>query len=173
MKIVSNYMYSLSYLISNFFKQEKAQQYYGNNSNIIFFFVLLQVNIEYINLLIFICTTAILGVVLMIVSSKLYKLSEKKTHKYKDKQLPYECGFNSTGSIRRVEFQFYILCLFFIIFDLELVLVLPWALNTPVSGYTGLTTILLLFCIFGIGIAYEYHSGALTMVFKFKKEKND
>jgi NADH-quinone oxidoreductase subunit A len=80
-----------------------------------------------------------------------------------EKCSPYECGFTPFGDARlRFNSQYYIVCLLFLIFDLELVLLLPWCLClgslSPWGFFSAILFLFLLVC----GFVYEWYLDALV-----------
>lgn len=123
---------------------------------------------EYTNFLIFLLTAFFIGSVLTFISLYFSKFVFNNAGSKKiDKLAPYECGFMPYGDARgKFDVHFYMVGLFFIIFDLEIILILPWALNTQASGYFGLHVMLIFLVILGFGILYEWNVGALNWFFK-------
>lgn len=120
---------------------------------ILFFYIDKQ---EYFNFFIFIVSTFFLAIFVLTLSLLLSKISTQATQQFRDKLTPYECGFLPYGDARdRFEVHFYLVALLFIVFDLEIILILPWALNTAAPGIFGLYVIIVFFFILGLGIIYE------------------
>jgi NADH-quinone oxidoreductase subunit A len=79
-----------------------------------------------------------------------------------EKISPYECGFDPfTDSRLRFEVRFYLVAILFIIFDLEVVFLFPWAINVITLSYFGFLIMLLFLFILCLGFAYEWLNGAL------------
>nr|YP_008474746.1 NADH dehydrogenase subunit 3 [Oocatochus rufodorsatus]AGS12970.1 NADH dehydrogenase subunit 3 [Oocatochus rufodorsatus] len=80
-----------------------------------------------------------------------------------NKLSPYECGFDPLGNARTpISIQFFLVAILFILFDLEIVLLLPipWSMNTnPPNTTTMLITTLL--TILTLGLLYEWLQGGL------------
>jgi len=78
------------------------------------------------------------------------------------KQSPYECGLESTGD-PWVQFrvQYYIYALLFVIFDVEVVFIYPWALVWKGLGPVALAEMVLFLAILGVGLAYAWKKGVL------------
>nr|YP_010173893.1 NADH dehydrogenase subunit 3 [Pareas stanleyi]QSJ54559.1 NADH dehydrogenase subunit 3 [Pareas stanleyi] len=80
-----------------------------------------------------------------------------------NKLSPYECGFDPLeGSRTPVSIQFFLVAILFILFDLEIILLLPvpWSLNTHHPGTTAtLATMLLI--VLALGLVYEWLQGGL------------
>src|SRR5262245_14851358 len=60
-------------------------------------------------------------------------------NKTKTKQLPFECGSVSVGSAQEQRFnvRFYLVAMLFILFDVEVIFMYPWAVNLDTLGWTG------------------------------------
>ena len=78
------------------------------------------------------------------------------------KQAPYECGLESTGD-PWVQFrvQYYIYALLFVIFDVEVVFIYPWALVWKGLGLVALAEMILFLAILAVGLAYAWKKGVL------------
>ena len=75
---------------------------------------------------------------------------------------PYESGIVSTGSARlRFDAKFYLMAMFFVVFDLEAVFIYAWAVAVPELGWTGYGEILVFITILMVALIYLYRSGAL------------
>nr|YP_006280983.1 NADH dehydrogenase subunit 3 [Helicosporidium sp. ex Simulium jonesi]ACT36210.1 NADH dehydrogenase subunit 3 [Helicosporidium sp. ex Simulium jonesi] len=74
----------------------------------------------------------------------------------------YECGFDPFDDARgRFDIQFYLVAILFIIFDLEVAFLFPWALTLSKIGYFGFWTMMVFLIILTIGFIYEWRKGAL------------
>jgi NADH:ubiquinone oxidoreductase subunit 3 (subunit A) len=78
------------------------------------------------------------------------------------KQAPYECGLEASGE-PWVQFrvQYYIYALLFVIFDVEIVFIYPWALVWKSLGPVVLAEMVLFLAILGVGLAYAWKKGVL------------
>lgn len=75
---------------------------------------------------------------------------------------PYEGGIVSTGSARvRLSVTFYLVAMFFVIFDLEAVFLFAWAVAARESGWAGYAEVLVFVGILAAALAYLWRSGAL------------
>ena len=82
-------------------------------------------------------------------------LNEKKT-------TPYECGVPPTGTAReRFPVRFYIIAMLFILFDIEVVFLYPWARLFRELGVVGFVEMGLFVLVLLIGLAYAWRKGAL------------
>ena len=79
-----------------------------------------------------------------------------------EKLSPYECGFEPFND-SRMEFdvRFYLVAILFIIFDLEIAFLFPWAITLGDLGYFGFFSMMLFLFILTIGFIYEWKKGAL------------
>ncbi len=75
---------------------------------------------------------------------------------------PYESGVASTGSAHvRFDVKFYLIAMFFVIFDLEAVFIFAWAVSIRESGWTGYIEILVFIGVLVAALVYLWRSGAL------------
>lgn len=80
----------------------------------------------------------------------------------KEKLTTYECGENPEGSPWiKFNIRFYVVALIFLIFDVEVVLLIPWALAYKTFGITGFLIGLIFLLLLGLGMAYEWRKGDL------------
>lgn len=80
----------------------------------------------------------------------------------KEKLLTYECGENPEGSPWiKFNIRFYVVALIFLIFDVEVVLLIPWAVAYKSFGLTGFIIGLIFLLLLGLGMAYEWRKGDL------------
>jgi NADH-quinone oxidoreductase subunit A len=78
------------------------------------------------------------------------------------KAAPYESGMKPIGrAVRRLPVQFYLVAVLFILFDIEVIFFLPWAVVFRELAVYGLVTMGVFTLILTIGLAYEWKSGAL------------
>ena len=79
-----------------------------------------------------------------------------------EKISPYECGFDPFDDARsRFDIQFYLVAILFIIFDLEVAFLFPWALTLNKTMYFGFWSMMVFLFILTIGFVYEWRKGAL------------
>jgi NADH-quinone oxidoreductase subunit A len=79
-----------------------------------------------------------------------------------EKNSPYECGFNAFEDTRhRFDVRFYLIAILFIIFDLEIAFLFPWAISLGKIGLFGFWSMVLFLSILTIGFVYEWKKGAL------------
>jgi NADH:ubiquinone oxidoreductase subunit 3 (subunit A) len=74
----------------------------------------------------------------------------------------YECGFDPFDDARsRFDIQFYLVAILFIIFDLEVTFLFPWALSLNQVGFFGFWSMMVFLIVLTIGFIYEWRKGAL------------
>jgi NADH-quinone oxidoreductase subunit A len=79
-----------------------------------------------------------------------------------EKVSPYECGFEAFGDARRqFDVRFYLVAILFIIFDLEVAFLFPWAITLRQIGVTGFWSMVVFLGILTVGFIYEWRKGAL------------
>ena len=101
---------------------------------------------------------AILFVVVALIAAKIIRPS-RPTH---EKLLTYECGENPEGSPWvKFNIRFYVVALIFLIFDVEVVLLIPWALVYQDYGLAGFAVGAIFLLLLGLGMAYEWRKGDL------------
>lgn len=79
-----------------------------------------------------------------------------------EKLSTYECGFEPEGPVRN-EFnvQFYLVAILFIIFDLEVAFLFPWAVSLGTIGVVGFWSMVAFLTLLTVGFIYEWKRGAL------------
>ncbi len=79
-----------------------------------------------------------------------------------EKLSAYECGFEPFGDTRgRFDVRFYLVAILFIIFDLEVAFLFPWAVSLQNIGMFGFWSMMLFLGVLTIGFIYEWKKGAL------------
>ena len=79
-----------------------------------------------------------------------------------EKVSPYECGFEAFDNAHnRFDVRFYLVAILFIIFDLEIAFLFPWAVTLGDIGMFGFWSMVLFLGILTIGFIYEWKKGAL------------
>lgn len=112
---------------------------------------------NYLPVLIFLVVGILLGVGLILLGSV---LGPRKP--YGEKLSPYECGFEAFEDSRmKFDVRFYLVAILFIIFDLEIAFLFPWAVVLKKIGMFGFTAMLVFLGILVIGFVYEWKKGAL------------
>ena len=88
-----------------------------------------------------------------------HKLSGKDTEKLK--LSIYECGPEVTKQPNKISAQFYLFGLLFILFDVEIIFMFPWAIDFKLLGWFGFAEMLLFILLLAIGFIYAWKKGAL------------
>jgi len=79
-----------------------------------------------------------------------------------EKLSAYECGFEPFGDARgKFDVRFYLVAILFIIFDLEIAFLFPWAVSLETIGVFGFWSMMIFLGVLAIGFAYEWKKGAL------------
>ena len=126
---------------------------------LMFFFVYIT---NYINFIAFIEILFLLTLILYLMT---YLLSLKQDNYFK--LIDYECGFMSYSESKIIfDIQFFIVALLFIIFDLEIVFLLPWAISISTLGILGYFSMIFFIFLLIIGFIFEWKKGALNWAVK-------
>ncbi len=105
------------------------------------------------------------GFVLLAVALILSRLLQPAGRDLPDKYIPYECGEVPQGSAWvRFNIRFYVCALIFIIFDVESIFLLPWAVVFRTLGPFAFVEGLIFIAILAIGLAYVWRKGDLAWV---------
>jgi NADH-quinone oxidoreductase subunit A len=108
-------------------------------------------------LAVYFAAVAILVTVMITLS---YVLGER--HREQQTAEPYESGIVSTGTARmRFDIKFYLIAMFFVIFDVEAVFIFAWAVSIREAGWTGYAEMLVFIGILAAALAYLWRLGAL------------
>jgi NADH-quinone oxidoreductase subunit A len=104
---------------------------------------------------------AVLFVLVAIVAAKFVRPSRPS----KEKLMTYECGEDTIGSPWvKFNLRFYVVALIFLIFDVEIVLLIPWALVYKEFGMQGFLVGAIFLILLGLGMAYEWRKGDLEWI---------
>ena len=113
--------------------------------------------LEYLPILIFIGLAAVMGGALIVVP---LILAPSKPDP--EKLSAYECGFPAFGDARmKFDVRFYLVAILFIIFDLEVAFLFPWAVAFGKLGLAGFWSMMVFLAVLTVGFAYEWKKGAL------------
>jgi NADH-quinone oxidoreductase subunit A len=116
-----------------------------------------QLLLEYLPLIIFVGVAGVIGLVLLIVAFLVAYQSPDP-----EKLSAYECGFNAFDDARmKFDVRFYLVAILFIIFDLEVSFLFPWAAAFGRIGAFGFWSMMLFLAVLTIGFIYEWKKGAL------------
>ena len=112
---------------------------------------------DYLPLVVFIAISLGLGLALLIAPFIVaYKNPDP------EKLSAYECGFNAFDDARmKFDVRFYLVAILFIIFDLEVAFLCPWAVTFGELGAYGFWSMMLFLAVLTIGFIYEWRKGAL------------
>ena len=112
---------------------------------------------EYLPILIFLILAVTISVGAIFTS-----LVVGERNSYSDKNSTYECGFDPFDDSRnRFEVKFYLVAILFIIFDLEIIFLFPWAIAFDEIGLFGFLSMMFFLLVLTIGFVYEWMKGAL------------
>ncbi len=112
---------------------------------------------EYVPILIFLGAAAGIGMVLLGIGFAIGR-GEKDAEKLS----PYECGFEAFEDSRmKFDVRYYLVAILFIIFDLEIAFLFPWAVSLDEVGLFGLIAMGIFLTILVVGFIYEWKKGAL------------
>ena len=112
---------------------------------------------DYLSILIFLIVALSLSVGFIVLN---FLLSPKNPDP--EKLSAYECGFEAfTDSRMEFDVRFYLVAILFIIFDLEIAFLFPWAISLGNIGLLGFSSMMIFLFILTIGFIYEWKKGAL------------
>jgi NADH-quinone oxidoreductase subunit A len=112
---------------------------------------------EYFPILIFLAIAGVIAVAMILASFVL-----AFQHPDSEKLSPYECGFEPFEDARvRFDVRYYLVAILFIIFDLEVAFLFPWAVSLGDIGLYGFWSMIVFLAVLTIGFMYEWKKGAL------------
>ena len=112
---------------------------------------------EYLPIVILLGIAVALGVVLILAAFIIAVRSPDP-----EKVSAYECGFNAFDDARmKFDVRFYLVSILFIIFDLEIAFLFPWAVAFKDVGVVGFWSMMVFLGVLTVGFAYEWKKGAL------------
>ena len=112
---------------------------------------------QYFPILLFIIVGLGLGVIMLSVGSLL-----APNRPNPEKLSPYECGFEAFEDARmKFDVRYYLVAILFILFDLEIAFLFPWAVVLQDIGFEGFVAMMIFLVILIVGFAYEWKKGAL------------
>jgi NADH-quinone oxidoreductase subunit A len=116
---------------------------------------------NYLPVLIFLTVATLLAAVLLGLGTFFGWLGAKHRGDA-DKLSPYECGFDVFEDSRtQFDVRYYLVAILFIVFDLEIAFLFPWAVTISRTGAYGLVAMAIFLTILVIGFVYEWKKGAL------------
>ena len=113
--------------------------------------------LDYLPLVVFVAVALALALVLLLVPFLVaYKQPDP------EKLSAYECGFNAFDDARmKFDVRFYLVAILFIIFDLEVSFLFPWAAAFGHLGVAGFWSMMVFLAVLTVGFIYEWKKGAL------------
>ena len=112
---------------------------------------------KYLPILIFLCLAGVIGTALFTIG---WILGPRRPDA--EKLSPYECGFEAFEDSRmRFDVRYYLVAILFIVFDLEIAFLFPWAVALAKIGTFGLLAMGIFLGILVVGFIYEWKKGAL------------
>ena len=116
---------------------------------------------NYLPILIFLIIAAGLAVVLLVLGTGIGRYFAR-FHDDRAKLSPYECGFEAFEDTRmKFDVRYYLVAILFIVFDLEIAFLFPWAVALSRIGLFGLVAMSIFLGILVVGFVYEWKKGAL------------
>lgn len=113
--------------------------------------------LEYLPILVFLIIATGMSVAMIVLSFLVGKQNPDT-----DKLSAYECGFDAFDDARtKFDVRYYLVAILFIIFDLEIAFLFPWAISLGALGLFGFWSMVVFLGILTVGFAYEWKKGAL------------
>lgn len=115
------------------------------------------VSAQYLPILIFVVIALGLSVVISVIP-----FIVAKSRPDAEKNSPYECGFEAFEDARmKFDVRYYLIAILFILFDLEIAFLFPWAVALKEIGWIGFIDMMIFLAILVLGFAYMWIKGAL------------
>ena len=112
---------------------------------------------EYFSIIVFLGIAV--GLAIVMVAASVIVAKQKP---YAEKNSAYECGFEPFGNARaKFDVRFYLISILFIIFDLEIAFLFPWAITLGKTGLYGFWSMTVFLGVLAVGFIYEWRKGAL------------
>jgi NADH-quinone oxidoreductase subunit A len=116
---------------------------------------------NYFPILLFLAIGAAVGVGSLVASGVLARLTGSQNPDER-KLSPYECGFEAFEDARmKFDVRYYLVAILFILFDLEIAFLFPWAIVLRDIGWFGVVAMAIFLGILVVGFVYEWKKGAL------------
>ncbi len=113
--------------------------------------------LEYVAIFVMMCLAGIIATVIIGFSHVLGHRTKSKA-----KLAPYECGMTTIGPTRRImTIRYYIVAMLFLVFDIEIIFLYPWAVISRKLGLFGFIEMIIFVFILFIGYIYIWKKGAL------------
>ena len=117
--------------------------------------------LNYLPILILLGIATALALVLLVLGTGLGRYFAR-FHDDRAKRSPYECGFEAFEDSRmKFDVRYYLVAILFIVFDLEIAFLFPWAVALKKLGGFGLIAMAVFLTILVVGFIYEWKKGAL------------
>ncbi|THF52334.1 NADH-quinone oxidoreductase subunit A [Allorhizobium terrae] len=112
---------------------------------------------SYLPIVVFIAIAMVIGIALLVTPFAVaFKAPDA------EKLSSFECGFNAFDDARvKFDIRFYLVSILFIIFDLEVAFLFPWAVSFSAIGWFGFWSMMVFLAVLTIGFIYEWKKGAL------------
>ena len=125
------------------------------------FFTVARMLSNYLPILIFLIVAAGVAAALLLIGTGLGRYFSRD-HDDAAKRSPYECGFDAFEDTRaKFDVRYYLVAILFIVFDLEIAFLFPWAVALGKIGVFGLAAMGIFLAILVVGFVYEWKKGAL------------
>ena len=112
---------------------------------------------EYLSIIIFILISITISIGFIVIN-----FAFSPNNPDPEKLSAYECGFEAFGNARsKFDVRFYLVAILFIIFDLEIAFLFPWAISLGNIGILGFYSMMIFLFTLTIGFIYEWKKGAL------------
>jgi NADH-quinone oxidoreductase subunit A len=112
---------------------------------------------EYLPILLFLAIAGVIGIALLAIP-----MIVAPSKPDAEKLSAYECGFNAFGDARmKFDVRFYLVSILFIIFDLEVAFLFPWAITLKQTGLFAFWSMMVFLGVLTVGFIYEWRKGAL------------
>jgi NADH-quinone oxidoreductase subunit A len=116
---------------------------------------------NYLPVLIFLALASVLAAIMLGLGSALGRYLARAPEDAA-KRTPYECGFDAFEETRmKFDVRYYLVAILFIVFDLEIAFLFPWAVALSKIGLFGLLAMAIFLAILVVGFIYEWKKGAL------------
>ena len=113
--------------------------------------------LEYLPIILFMAIAGIIGLALMVAPMIIAPSAPDP-----EKLSAYECGFNAFDDARmKFDVRYYLVAILFIIFDLEVAFLFPWAVALGDIGLFGFWSMMVFLAVLTVGFIYEWRKGAL------------
>lgn len=113
--------------------------------------------LQYLPIIVFLGIALVLACVMVVLPFIIGKLKPDA-----QKLAAYECGFDAFDDARRkFDVRFYLVAILFIIFDLEVAFLFPWAVSLGAIGMVGFWSMVVFLGVLTVGLVYEWNKGAL------------